>query len=274
MLQDCKVPFGSGLSSSAAIEVSTLAAFASIAGEKIDKKEIALLAQKAEREYAKVNCGIMDQYASANGLKDHALLLDCKKIEHEYVPFDLGGYTLVIANCNKPHNLVESKYNERRAETEEALAGLKTVLNVDCLAEVSPEQFEKYKYLLGKKVADRAEHVIYECARVNEAVDAMKKGDTETLGKLLNESHASLKNKYEVTGKELDCLAETAQSFSGCLGSRMTGAGFGGCTVSIVDKNAVKDFEKFVGEKYEKTIGYPATFYEASIDDGITIEKI
>lgn len=274
MLQDCKVPFGSGLSSSAAIEVSTLAAFATIAGEKIDKKEIALLAQKAEREYAKVNCGIMDQYASANGLKDHALLLDCKKIEHEYVPFDLGGYTLVIANCNKPHNLVESKYNERRAETEEALAGLKTVLNVDCLAEVSPEQFEKYKYLLGKKVADRAEHVIYECARVNEAVDAMKKGDTETLGKLLNESHASLKNKYEVTGKELDCLAETAQSFSGCVGSRMTGAGFGGCTVSIVDKNAAKDFEKFVGEKYEKTIGYPATFYEASIDDGITIEKI
>ena len=274
MLQDCKVPFGSGLSSSAAIEVSTLAAFATIAGEKIDKKEIALLAQKAEREYAKVNCGIMDQYASANGLKDHAMLLDCKKIEHEYVPFEFGGYTLVIANCNKPHNLVESKYNERRAETEAALAGLKTVLKVDCLAEVTPEEFEKHKNLLGGKVADRAEHVIYECQRVNEAVEAMKKGDIETLGKLLNESHASLKNKYEVTGKELDCLAETAQSFAGCVGSRMTGAGFGGCAISIVDKNAVKDFEKFVGEKYEKTIGYPATFYEAAIDDGITVEEL
>ena len=274
MLQDCKVPFGSGLSSSAAIEVSTLAAFATAAGEKIDKKEIALLAQKAEREYAKVNCGIMDQYTSANGLKDHAILLDCKKIEHEYVPFRLGGYTLVIANCNKPHNLIESKYNERRAETEAALAALKPVLKVDCLAEISPEAFERHKNLLSGKIADRAEHVVYECARVNEAVKAMKNGDIELLGKLLNESHASLRDKYEVTGKELDCLAEAAEAFDGCVGSRMTGAGFGGCTVSIVDKNAVKDFEKFVGEKYERTIGYPATFYEATIADGITVEEL
>ncbi len=168
MLQDCKVPFGSGLSSSAAIEVSTLAALATVAGEKIDKKEIALLAQKAEREYAKVNCGIMDQYASANGLKDHAILLDCKKIEHEYVPFDLGEYALVIANCNKPHNLVESKYNERRRETEDALEIFKTVLPVECLAEVTVEEFEKYKGLLSGKIADRAKHVVYECERVNE----------------------------------------------------------------------------------------------------------
>ena len=144
MLHDCTVPFGSGLSSSAAIEVSTLAALAVIANEKIDKKEIALLAQKAEREYAKVNCGIMDQYASANGLKDHAILLDCKKIEHEYVPFMLGEYELILSNCNKPHNLVTSKYNERRAETEEALDALKKVLDVGCLAEVSPEEFEEH----------------------------------------------------------------------------------------------------------------------------------
>ena len=268
MLHECTVPFGSGLSSSAAIEVSTLAALATIAGEKIDKKEIALLAQRAEREYAKVNCGIMDQYASANGLKDHAILLDCKKIEHEYVPFELGEYELILANCNKPHNLIESKYNERRSETEKA------VLKVDCLAEVTPENFEKYKHLLGDKIRDRAEHVVYECRRVNDAVKAMKSGDIARLGELLNESHRSLKEKYEVTGKELDCLAETAQGFPFCAGSRMTGAGFGGCTVSIVKKDTVKDFEKYVGEAYARKIGYAASFYEATIADGITVEKL
>lgn len=273
MLQDCKVPFGSGLSSSAAIEVSTLAALATIAGEKIDKKEIALLAQKAEREYAKVNCGIMDQYASANGLKDHAILLDCKKIEHEYVPFKLGENTLVITNCNKPHNLVESKYNERRAETEDALEKLQTVLKVDCLAEITPEQFEEYKGLLCGKVKDRAKHVIYECDRVHKAVTAMRNGDIEGLGRLLNASHESLKTLYEVTGKELDALADAAQNFDGCLGSRMTGAGFGGCTISIVRKDKVEEFKKKVGESYREAIGYDCAFYDAEISDGITVEK-
>lgn len=273
MLQDCKVPFGSGLSSSAAIEVSTLAALATIAGEKIDKKEIALLAQKAEREYAKVNCGIMDQYASANGLKDHAILLDCKKIEHEYVPFKLGENTLVITNCNKPHNLVESKYNERRAETEDALEKLQTVLKVDCLAEITPEQFEEYKGLLCGKVKDRAKHVIYECDRVHKAVAAMRNGDIEELGRLLNASHESLKTLYEVTGKELDALADAAQNFDGCLGSRMTGAGFGGCTISIVKKDKVEEFKKKVGESYRKAIGYDCAFYDAEISDGITVKK-
>ncbi len=274
MLQDCRVPFGSGLSSSAAIEVSTLAALATIADEKIDKKEIALLAQKAEREYAKVNCGIMDQYASANGLKNHAMLLDCKMIEHEFVPFDLKDYTLVITNCNKPHNLVESKYNERRSETEEALKVFKTVSNVECLAEVTPQIFEKYKNLLQGKIKDRAEHVVYECERVDNAVKALKNGDILSLGNILNESHESLKNKYEVTGRELDVLAETAQSFPACVGSRMTGGGFGGCTISIVKKDAVEEFKKYVGENYERKIGYKASFYESLIDDGITIEKL
>ena len=273
MLQDCKVPFGSGLSSSAAIEVSTLAALATIADEKIDKKEIALLAQKAEREYAKVNCGIMDQYASANGLKDHAILLDCKKIEHEYVPFKLGENTLVISNCNKPHNLVESKYNERRAETEDALEKLQTVLKVDCLAEITPEKFEEYKGLLCGKVKDRAKHVIYECDRVHKAVTAMRNGDIEELGRLLNASHESLKTLYEVTGKELDALADAAQNFDGCLGSRMTGAGFGGCTISIVKKDKVEEFKKKVGESYRKAIGYDCAFYDAEISDGITVKK-
>lgn len=274
MLQDCKVPFGSGLSSSAAIEVSTLAALAVIAGEQIDKKEIALLAQKAEREYAKVNCGIMDQYASANGLKDHAILLDCKNVSHEYVPLELGDCALVIANCNKPHSLVTSKYNERRSETEEALKLLQTVLKVDCLADVTPGQFEEYKSILPGKVKDRAEHVVYECDRVSKSVEAMKSGDIKRLGKLLCESHASLRDKYEVTGKELDALAESAQNFDGCLGSRMTGAGFGGCTISIVKKDKVDEFKRVVGEKYASEIGYDCSFYEAEIADGITIEKL
>ena len=274
MLHDCTVPFGSGLSSSAAIEVSTLAALATVAGEPIDKKEIALLAQKAEREYAHVNCGIMDQYASANGKKDCAILLDCKNVTHTYVPLQLGEYTLVIANCNKPHNLVASKYNERRQETEQALEILQKHVDVTCLAEVTPQQFEQYKHLLPQKVRDRAEHVVYECLRVQQAVEAMQKSDLAALGKILNASHKSLKEKYEVTGAELDALAENAQKLPYCLGSRMTGAGFGGCTISIVKKNMVKQFEDAVGSAYKNAIGYDASFYQAEIADGIIVEKL
>ena len=274
LLYDCTVPFGSGLSSSAAIEVSTLAALAVMAEEEMDKKEISILAQSAEREYAGVNCGIMDQYASANGKKDYAILLDCKKIEHELVPFSLGEYALVIINCNKPHNLVESKYNERRAETEEALARLQTVLPVSCLAEVSPKDFAKYGHLLSGKVYDRAKHVVEECDRVNQAVDAMKKGDIVRLGALLNASHKSLRELYEVTGKELDALAAAAQKHPACVGSRMTGAGFGGCTVSIVKKEAVEDFKEQVSKEYLKEIGYPCRVYEAEIADGIIVETL
>ena len=274
LLYDCTVPFGSGLSSSAAIEVSTLAALAVMAGEPIDKKEISLLAQSAEREYAGVNCGIMDQYASANGKKDYAILLDCKKVEHELVPFSLGDYALVIINCNKPHNLVESKYNERRAETEQALEILKTVLPVTCLAEVTPEDFAKHGHLLSGKVYDRAKHVVEECDRVYQAVDAMKRGDIVRLGKLLNASHKSLKELYEVTGKELDTLAAAAQKHPACAGSRMTGAGFGGCTVSIVKKEGVEDFKEKVSKEYEAIIGYPCRVYDAEIADGIIVKEL
>ncbi len=274
MVQDCTVPFGSGLSSSAAIEVSTIAALATIAGEKIDPVEIALLARQAEHEYAGVNCGIMDQYASACGKKDCAILLDCKEVSHEYVPIELGDCTLVIANCNKPHNLVESKYNERRSETEEALAKLQTKADIACLADLTPEKFNEICGVLDGKVLDRARHVVEECDRVHRAAIAMKTGDIVGLGKLLNASHASLKNLYEVTGKELDTLAETAQTHPACLGSRMTGAGFGGCTVSLVKKDSVDDFKAYVDERYEKTIGYKAAFYDCTIEDGIIVTKI
>ena len=274
LYMDCTVPFGSGLSSSAAIEVSTIAALATIAGEKIDPVEIALLSQKAEREYAGVNCGIMDQYASACGKKGHAMLLDCKTLDCEYVPVKTGEYSLVIINCKKPHNLVESKYNERRAETEEALSVLKPVTGISCLAELSVTDFEKNKGLLSEMVAKRTAHVVYECDRVARAAVAMKTGDMPLLGKLLNESHASLRDLYEVTGKELDTLQSLAESHPSCVGSRMTGAGFGGCTVSLVKTADKKDFEKFVLEGYKKAIGYDAECYEAEIADGIIVERI
>ena len=276
MLHDCTVPFGSGLSSSAAIEVSTIAALATIAGEPLDPVEIALVAQKAEREYAGVNCGIMDQYASACGKKDNAILLDCKTLVREYVPILLGDYTLVIANCNKPHSLVESKYNERRSETERALELLRTKADISCLAELTPDAFERIAHVLDGegKVRDRARHVVEECDRVRRAAGAMKRGDVGTLGELLNASHASLRDLYEVTGIELDTLAGAAQAHPACAGSRMTGAGFGGCTVSIVQKDGVADFKKTVSARYTGKIGYEPSFYDCTVEDGIIVTKL
>lgn len=276
MLHDCTVPFGSGLSSSAAIEVSTIAALATIAGEPLDPVEIALVAQKAEREYAGVNCGIMDQYASACGKKDNAILLDCKTLVREYVPILLGDYTLVIANCNKPHSLVESKYNERRSETERALELLRTKADISCLAELTPDAFERIAHVLDGegKVRDRARHVVEECDRVRRAAGAMKRGDVGTLGELLNASHASLRDLYEVTGIELDTLAGAAQAHPACAGSRMTGAGFGGCTVSIVQKDGVSDFKKTVAAHYTGKIGYEPSFYDCTVEDGIIVTKL
>lgn len=274
MLLDCTVPFGSGLSSSAAIEVSTIAALATVAGETCDPVEVALVAQKAEQIYAGVNCGIMDQYASANGKAGHAILLDCKTLEREYIPVNLGDCVIVIANCNKPHNLVESKYNERREEVETALRCLQKRFSVSCLAELKPYEVEEYKKLLLPVIHKRAKHVVEECERVYLAAEAMRAGDMEKLGRILNASHESLKNLYEVTGKELDALAHAAQNHHACLGSRMTGAGFGGCTVSLVKKKYEEDFKRQVSEKYEKETGYRPTFYPAELSDGIVIEKL
>lgn len=274
LFYDCTVPFGSGLSSSAAIEVATAVAFSEYAGVEYDKVKLALLSQKAENKYAGVNCGIMDQFASAMGKKDHAVLLDCSTLEYEYVPLQLGDYAIVVANCNKPHNLVESKYNVRRQEVETALKIIQSVKNISCLAELAPEEFNEVKHLLSGVVCKRAEHVVMECARVNAAVSALKAGDIADLGRLLNESHYSLRDLYEVTGKELDALSSFARKEAECLGSRMIGAGFGGCTISIVKKSAVEGFIRRVGQAYFDSIGYRASFYETSIEDGITVEKL
>lgn len=274
MLHDCTVPFGSGLSSSAAIEVSTIAAMCAITDTPVDAVKIALEAQRAEREYVGVNCGIMDQYASACGKAGHAMLLDCATLECEYVPIDTGDCSFVIINCKKPHSLVESKYNERRAETETALALLKGKLDIEHLAELDETALESNADALPPVIYKRAKHVVTECARVKEAAKAMKSGDMVKLGALLDASHASLRDMYEVTGKELDALAAAAQSHPACLGSRMTGGGFGGCTVSLVKTAELDGFVKSVTAKYKQATGYTAEVYNTAIGDGITVEKI
>ena len=275
LLMHCTVPFGSGLSSSAAIEVSTIVALAVAAGEAYDPVEVALVAQKAEHEYAGVNCGIMDQFASANGKAGHAILLDCNTLEKEYIPVELGDCVLVIANCNKPHNLVESKYNERRAEVETALKLLqKRLPKASCLAEIKPYELEEYKSILPPVIHKRAKHVVEECERVRLAAKAMRAGDMQQFGELLSASHKSLSELYEVTGKELDCLAHAAQSHRGCLGSRMTGAGFGGCTVSLVKREEEEAFKAAVAAEYFEKTGYHASFYPAELADGITVKEL
>lgn len=274
MLHDCSVPFGSGLSSSAAIEVSTIAAMCAITGESIDCVKIALAAQRAEREYCGVNCGIMDQYASACGKAGQAMLLDCSTLACEYVPIDIGDYSLVILDCKKPHSLVSGKYNERRAETEKALELLQTRLNVKCLAEVTPNDLHANADVLSPVLLKRATHVVEECARVETAVTAMRNGDMKMLGELLNQSHQSLRDNYEVTGAELDALSDAARAQPCCLGSRMTGGGFGGSTVSLVKTDCIENFKTRVFELYKQTTGYNAECYITDIGDGISVTQI
>ena len=268
----CSVPFGSGLSSSAAIEVATAVAMRELTGETYDLTTIALLSQKAENTYCGVNCGIMDQFASAMGKKDKAILLNCKTLEYEYIPLELERYELIVANCNKPHALVTSKYNERRAETDEALSLLqKELKGVSCLADITPQAFEGAKHVLSSTLLARAQHVVYECARVKEAASALKAGDIKTLAKLINASHDSLSKLYEVTGKEPDALAYAARETEGCIASRMIGAGFGGCTISLVEQGKAEAFKQAVGKKYTQETGYTAAFYDTSIEDGVRI---
>ena len=272
-LYDTTVPFPPGLSSTASIEVAPammLATFSAEEGVKsVDRVELAVLSQKAENTYNGVNCGIMDQFASSMGKKDNAILLDCKTLEYQYVPLDLGDYSMVIINCNKPRSLQVSKYNERREEVEVALEKLKTVMpGITCLADVTPQQFAQHSGVLSGKILDRAKHVVDECARVAESVEALKKGDIKTFGELLNQSHYSLRDLYEVTGKELDSLTAHSREYEYCIGSRMTGAGFGGCTVSLVRSDKVEEFIDYVAEKYKADIGYDALFYKTSIENG------
>jgi len=273
VLSDCEVPFGSGLSSSAAIEVSFVAALLTLAGERVDPVRVALAALRAEREYVGVNCGVMDQYASACGRAGQAMLLNCANLSCDYIPVDLGEYTLVVANTNKPHSLVESKYNERRSETETALAEIRKILPIESLAELSLEEYERVRNTLYPVIEKRVRHVVTEVDRVRQAAEALRQGDAARLGALLKESHASLRDLYEVTGRELDALTDAANAYPSCLGSRMTGAGFGGSAVAILRRGEEDRFKSFVTERYEREIGYPPTILPVEISDGIVIRR-
>ncbi|MBE7025775.1 MAG: galactokinase [Ruminococcaceae bacterium] len=264
-------PHGGGLSSSAAIEVaSALCMYYLATGRMPDMRDMAVIGQRAENNYVGVNCGIMDQFASAMGKKDHAIFLDCKDLSFETVPLSLGSIRIVISNTNKKRSLVTSKYNERRAECEEALTDLRKVTpTLSHLGVLTPRDFAAFSGAIKNPVAlKRAHHVVEECERVKQSVLALKNSDVSRFGQLMNESHASLRDLYEVTGPELDALTEAAQNENGCLGSRMTGAGFGGCTVSLVENENVEEFMKNVGEKYTKAIGYAPSFYVTDAGDG------
>ena len=270
MLLFGNIPNGSGLSSSASVEVVTGVALRDLFGyDDISMIDIALFGQYSENNFNGVNCGIMDQFAIAMGKKDQAIFLDTSDLSYTYAPIKLANEKIVIACSNKKRGLGDSKYNERRAECEEALAELQTKLDIKALGELSEEEFEANKDLIKSEVRQRrAKHAVYENQRTLKAVDALKAGNLEEFGKLMNASHVSLRDDYEVTGIELDTLVENAWEQEGVIGSRMTGAGFGGCTVSIVKTDCVDKFIENVGRAYLEKIGYAADFYVVEIGDG------
>ena len=267
------VPEGAGLSSSAAIEVVTACAFNDIFGAGYDRTELAKIGQLSEHEFAGVNCGIMDQFASAQGKKDHAIYLDCATLDFELVPVKLEGVKVVISNTHSPHKLDSGAYNARVAECKLAVEQLRTFRpNLQAVAELSEAEFEEIKSAITDKVAlMRATHVVGECQRTIDAVAALKAGDLTKFGQLMNASHVSLRDNYEVTGLHLDTLAEEAWKIDGVIGSRMTGGGFGGCTVSLVRDEAIPTFIEKVGAAYLEKTGIKADFYIAEIGDGVHV---
>ena len=263
------IPNGAGLSSSASLELLIAVMMDSLFNFNIDRVDLVKFSQEAENKFVGVNCGIMDQFAIGMGKDNNAILLDCNTLKYNYCPIELKDEVLIIANTNKRRGLADSKYNERRSECEEALVELKAKLNITSLGDLSIKEFEENKDLIKSDIRlKRARHAIYENQRTLMAKNALENNDLVTFGKLMNESHISLRDDYEVTGIELDTLVELAWKHEGVLGSRMTGAGFGGCTVSLVKKGNVDDFIKNVGQDYKEKIGYEASFYIANIGNG------
>lgn len=266
------IPNGSGLSSSASIEVLTGFILKELFGFDVTNQDLALIGQFSENQYNGVNCGIMDQFAIAMGKKDCAIFLDTADLSYEYAPIVLKGAKIVILNTNKKRGLGDSKYNERRSECEAALAALQTKLSIKSLGELTEEEFEANKELIGDPVKiKRAKHAVYENQRTIKAVKALKDNDLELFGKLMIASHDSLRDDYEVTGIELDTLVAEALKQQGVIGARMTGAGFGGCAVSIVKEEAVPAFIENVGKAYKEKIGYATDFYVVEIGDGPSV---
>jgi len=265
------VPSAGGISSSSALECGFAWAVSETFGFNISRKDIALMGQQSEHEFMNVNCGIMDQYIIATGKKDTAEVLDCAKVEHEYVPLNLGDYRFVVMNTKKQRKLADSKYNERRAQCEEGLATLNANgANIPDLCSLTVDQFNKIGSCIKDEVIyRRVRHCVTEMDRVLKAVDALKANDLQGLGQLLYGSHNSLRDDYEVTGIELDTLVDQASKQPGCIGARMTGAGFGGCAIALVHKDNVENFIKNVGAEYKKVVGYEGAFFGCSSGDGV-----
>lgn len=258
------IPNGAGLSSSASIELATAVAMNKAFNLHIPQVELVKMAQEDENKFVGMNCGIMDQFASGMGKEDHAILLDCNTLNYEYVPLNLRGVSIVIINSNKKHALVTSEYNTRRKECEHALKQLQQKLPIQSLGELSEEEFEANKNLITSEVERRrAKHAVYENQRTLKASAALKKGDLETFGKLMNESHVSLRDDYETSAPELDIIAETAWNVPGVLGARITGGGFGGCAVALVKDEAVKPLMDAINRIYPAKTGLKADFYIA-----------
>lgn len=263
------IPNGAGLSSSASLEVLMAVIINDLNNFDLDMISMVKMCQEAENKFIGVNCGIMDQFSICMGTEGCAILLDCNTLEYRYSKINMDGYKIVIGNTNKKRGLADSKYNERRSECESALAQIQTVKNINSLGELTEEEFEEVKNVITDPIVrKRAKHAVYENQRTLKAVKALENNDLLLFGKLMSESHISLRDDYEVTGKELDTLVSLAWEMPGVIGARMTGAGFGGCTVSIVKEENVQYFIDTITEKYTEIIGYAPDFYVANISDG------
>ena len=263
------IPNGAGLSSSASLEVLMAVIINDLNNFDLDMISMVKMCQEAENKFIGVNCGIMDQFSIGMGTEGCAILLDCNTLEYRYSKINMEGYKIVIGNTNKKRGLADSKYNERRSECETALAQIQTVKNINSLGELTEEEFEEVKNVITDPIVrKRAKHAVYENQRTLKAVKALENNDLLLFGKLMSESHISLRDDYEVTGKELDTLVSLAWEMPGVIGARMTGAGFGGCTVSIVKEENVQYFIDTITEKYTEIIGYAPDFYVANISDG------
>jgi galactokinase len=264
------IPNGSGLSSSASLEVLTGVILTDLFEIKdLSMTDLALIGQYSENNFNGCNCGIMDQFAVAMGKKDHAIFLDTSDLSYEYAPCILDGAKIVITNSKVKHSLVDSAYNDRRNECAAALKALQSELDIQALGDLTPEEFEAHKSLIKDEIQlQRAKHAVYENQRTIDAVTALKAGDIESFGKLMNQSHISLRDDYDVSCEEIDILVDLAWKIPGVLGSRITGGGFGGCTVSIVKDESVDTFIETIGKTYLEKVGHEAEFYTVDIGDG------
>ncbi len=263
------IPNGSGLSSSASLEVLTGYLLRDLFGFDVTNVDLALIGQYSENNFNGMNCGIMDQFASAMGKKDNAIFLDTADLSYEYAPLVLEGAKIIVTNSKVKHQLVDSEYNVRRSECEKALEELQMVIGIGGLGDLSEEQFEEYKSAIKDEVrVRRAKHAVYENQRTIRAVEALKNNDIKLFGELMNASHVSLRDDYQVSCGEIDILVEEAWKIPGVVGSRITGGGFGGCTVSIVKDEAVEEFKEKIGAAYQEKTGKQADFYVVEIGDG------